>query len=45
MCDTMVALRSATADNSVIFAKNSDREPDEPHVGIFVKRKNIRRKR
>lgn len=39
MCDTMVALRSATADNSVIFAKNSDREPNEPHVGIFVKRK------
>ena len=29
MCDTFVALPSATADGSVIFAKNSDREPNE----------------
>ncbi|HIE16896.1 MAG TPA: peptidase U34 [Dehalococcoidia bacterium] len=29
MCDTIVALGSATADGSVLFGKNSDREPDE----------------
>lgn len=29
MCDTMVALGNATGDGSVLFAKNSDREPDE----------------
>ncbi len=29
MCDTMVATGSATADGSVLFAKNSDREPGE----------------
>ena len=29
MCDTFVALGNATADGSVLFAKNSDREPNE----------------
>jgi len=29
MCDTFVALPSVTADGSVIFGKNSDREPNE----------------
>ncbi|MFA6034299.1 MAG: C69 family dipeptidase [Myxococcota bacterium] len=29
MCDTIVALPSATADGVMIFGKNSDREPDE----------------
>jgi secernin len=29
MCDTMVALGNGTADGSVLFAKNSDREPNE----------------
>jgi dipeptidase len=29
MCDTFLALPSATADGSVIFGKNSDREPNE----------------
>jgi dipeptidase len=29
MCDTMVAVGPATADGSVLFAKNSDREPGE----------------
>lgn len=29
MCDTFVALSSATSDGSVIFGKNSDREPNE----------------
>jgi secernin len=31
MCDTLVALGNATADGSVILAKNSDREPNEAH--------------
>ena len=29
MCDTLVAIGSETADKSVIFAKNSDRDPNE----------------
>jgi dipeptidase len=29
MCDTLVALPDFTKNNSLIFAKNSDREPDE----------------
>jgi len=29
MCDTFVALSSATVDGSVLFGKNSDREPNE----------------
>ncbi len=29
MCDTIVALGAATGDGSVLFGKNSDREPDE----------------
>ena len=29
MCDTFIALSPATADGSVIFGKNSDREPNE----------------
>ena len=29
MCDAFVALKTATADGSVIFGKNSDREPNE----------------
>jgi len=28
-CDTLVAMAAATADRSVIFARNSDRLPDE----------------
>ncbi len=31
MCDTFVALPNATCDGSVIFGKNSDREPNEAH--------------
>jgi secernin len=31
MCDTMVALGSVTADGATLFAKNSDREPNEAH--------------
>ncbi|WP_299024609.1 C69 family dipeptidase [uncultured Thermanaerothrix sp.] len=32
MCDTLVALGQATADGAVVFAKNSDREPDEAQI-------------
>jgi dipeptidase len=32
MCDTFVALGGATADGSVLFGKNSDREPNEAHL-------------
>ena len=39
MCDTMVALGNATKDGSVIFAKNSDRQPNEPHIVIRVPQK------
>ncbi|MDF2891190.1 MAG: peptidase [Clostridia bacterium] len=38
MCDTMVALGNATKDGSVIFAKNSDRQPNEPHIVIRIPR-------
>ena len=36
MCDTFVALRNATYDGSVIFGKNSDREPNEAHELVFI---------
>ena len=36
MCDTFVALPGATRDGSVIFAKNSDREPNEAHEVVHV---------
>ena len=39
VCDTMVALGNATQDGSVIFAKNSDRQPNEPHLLIRIPRK------
>ncbi len=32
MCDTFIALPNATFDGSVIFAKNSDREANEPQI-------------
>lgn len=38
MCDTIVALGNATADGSVIFAKNSDREPNETHELVHLPR-------
>jgi len=38
MCDTLVAVGSATADGSVILAKNSDREPNEAQVLTYIPR-------
>jgi dipeptidase len=38
MCDTLVAVGKATADGTVILAKNSDREPNEAHVLTYVPR-------
>ncbi|HTX79449.1 MAG TPA: C69 family dipeptidase [Longilinea sp.] len=36
MCDTLVALSNATADGSVLFAKNTDREPNEAHFLTII---------
>src|SRR5512135_2507845 len=36
MCDTFVALGNATADGSVLFGKNSDREPNEAQALVVV---------
>lgn len=36
MCDTMVAIGNSTADGAVLFAKNSDREPNEAHELLYV---------
>ena len=38
VCDTLVSLPDATADGSVILAKNSDREPNEAHELVLVAR-------
>ncbi len=38
MCDTMVALGNTTKDGNVIFAKNSDRQPNEPLLMVRVPR-------
>jgi hypothetical protein len=35
MCDSLVALPSATADGVALFAKNSDRPPDERQIVAF----------
>lgn len=36
MCDTLVAMGNSTTDGSILFAKNSDREPNEAHQVIQV---------
>ncbi|MGC9358027.1 MAG: C69 family dipeptidase [Anaerolineae bacterium] len=36
MCDTVVALGNVTADGSVMFAKNSDREPNEAQWLLYL---------
>lgn len=38
MCDTIVALGNATADGTVILAKNSDREPNEAQQIAIIPR-------
>lgn len=40
MCDTLVALSEYTASGNLIFAKNSDREPDEAQGLLHVPRSN-----
>ncbi len=37
MCDTIVALGNSTVDGSVIFAKNSDRDPNEAQQIVLIK--------
>lgn len=39
MCDTMVAVGSATKSGHVLFAKSSDREPNEAQVLLRIPRK------
>lgn len=39
MCDTFTAVSNSTSNGSVILAKNSDREPNEPHIIVRVPRK------
>ena len=36
MCDTFVALANATRDGSVIFGKNSDRDPNEAQELVLI---------
>jgi len=38
MCDTLVALGNVTADGHVLFAKNSDREPNEAQALVAFPR-------
>jgi dipeptidase len=40
MCDTLVALPLFTSQKNLIFAKNSDREPDEAHALLHLPRKS-----
>ncbi|MBS1544900.1 MAG: C69 family dipeptidase [Bacteroidetes bacterium] len=40
MCDTLVALSNSTANRSVLFAKNSDREPYEAQALLHVGRQS-----
>lgn len=41
MCDTMVALGNSTQDGAVIFAKNSDRQPNEPLLSMRLPRRSF----
>jgi len=38
MCDTMVALKNVTANGVTLFAKNSDREPNEAQALVYFPR-------
>lgn len=42
MCDTLAALGNSTRDKTVIFAKNSDRQPNEPHIMVRAPRKRFK---
>jgi secernin len=39
MCDTLCAFPPYTEDGTVLFAKNSDRSPNEPHLVIRIPEK------
>lgn len=41
MCDTFVVLPGSTMDGSLLFGKNSDRDPNEAHEVIRVPRQNF----
>lgn len=38
MCDTLIALGNSTKNKQTIFAKNSDRDPDEPADIVYIPR-------
>ncbi|MHA1264185.1 MAG: C69 family dipeptidase [Candidatus Helarchaeota archaeon] len=38
MCDTIVACKNSTEDGSVLFGKNSDRDPGEVHTICYIPR-------
>ena len=38
MCDTFIAMQNTTADGSIIFFKNSDRDANEPQYMLFQPR-------
>lgn len=42
MCDTMAVMPGYTRDGSLLFAKNSDREPNEPHIMVRVPRRRLK---
>ena len=38
MCDTIVVLGNSSEDGSILFGKNSDRDPNEAHMICYVPR-------
>lgn len=40
MCDTLCVYHSSSENQTVLFAKNSDRSPNEPHLIIRIPEKN-----
>lgn len=43
MCDTFTAMPNSTINNSLLFAKNSDREPNEPHIIVRIPARNYKK--
>lgn len=43
MCDTLCALQPKTVGGSTLFAKNSDRSPNEPHLVIRCKEQEYKK--